>query len=298
MSSVTDAWRYVRLGPSHLAMYVLGRFTSVRSMALRRYRAREADIPRGPTKPVPSAPVIEPIDIDEAASAVLKDGYFPGLRLLPSTLETLRRFSAMSICLADGDARFPFAVGQRIQAEQSYGRRIRIGRFDHLMQDCPEVYDVASDPTIVSIARKYLGCEPVFLGGRVWWSFPTNADLSEQMSMGQGFHFDLDGYASIAFFFHLTDVGPADGPHVVVRKSHLKKPLRGLISLHKGRRDAEIEDWYGKESQVTLCGPSGFGFAEDLFCYHRGMHPKQGERLILQLRFGIRQYYDPWTESV
>src|SRR3569833_2712408 len=124
----------------------------------------------------------------------------------------------------------------------------------------------------------------------MWWSFATEAAESQQMSMGQGWHYDLDGYRAIAFFFYLTDVDESSGPHILVPGSHLNKPWRGLLSLYKGRSDAEIESWYGKQRHVTICGRAGSGFAEDIFCFHKGLQPTRGERLIVQVRFGVRSY--------
>jgi hypothetical protein len=110
------------------------------------------------------------------------------------------------------------------------------------------------------------------------------------MRDGQGFHYDIDGYRALAFFFYLTDVGPSNGPHVYVRGSHTKKLLRHIVSLYKGRTDAEIESVYGLERQVVCHGPAGSGFAEDIFGFHKGVHPQSGDRLIVQLRFGLRDY--------
>jgi hypothetical protein len=290
---ITKAWRYIRLGPSHLTMYVFGRFSGVRSIMLRLHRGRAATMAQ--VAPALETSALERVDVEHAANAIRKDGYFSGLRLLPDMLENLRRFSATSTCLAEGDSQYPFIVGERLRAEKSYRRKIRTGYLDDSMRECPEVHTLAFDATIIAVAGKYLGCHPVFLGARIWWSFPTDADASEQILLGQGFHYDLDGYAAVAFFFYLTDVDPATGPHVLVRGSHVKKPWKGLVSLYKGRPDAEIEKWYGKDNQVMLCGSAGSGFAEDLFCYHKGTHPQRGERLMLQLRYGIRRYYDPWA---
>jgi hypothetical protein len=89
-------------------------------------------------------------------------------------------------------------------------------------------------------------------------------------------------------FFLLTDVGLSNGPHIYVLGSHVKKPLKHLVSIYKGRSDAEIETCYGLERQDTLCGPARFGFAEDVFDFHKGLHPERGDRLIFQLRYGLR----------
>jgi hypothetical protein len=292
LSPIMKVWRYLQHGPAHFIMYVLGRFNLVRSLMvyIHRQLAVDATIDALPT-PRETAAIVS-ADIERAAKSLAEDGYCAGLQLGPEALENLRRFSYGTISLAEGDERFPFAVSERAEAERKYGRKIRIGRFDHAMQNCPEIRSLATDPTIIGIARTYLECQPVYLGARIWWSFPANVDTSEKMSLGQGFHYDLDGYRSVAFFFNLTDVDHSSGAHALVRGSHLNKPWAAVLSLHKGKSDAQIEKWYGKENQVLLCGSAGSGFAEDLFCYHKGLHPVSGDRLMLQLRFGLRRYYE------
>jgi hypothetical protein len=97
------------------------------------------------------------------------------------------------------------------------------------------------------------------------------------------------GYRALTFFFYLTDVGLSNGPHVYVRGSHMEKPVRYVASLLKGR-SAEIDRSYGRERQAILCGPAGFGFAEDIFGFHKGASPENGDRLVVQLRYGLRDY--------
>jgi hypothetical protein len=124
----------------------------------------------------------------------------------------------------------------------------------------------------------------------MWWSFAGPTDGNREKASGQGFHYDIDGYRALAFFFYLTDVGPSNGPHVYIRGSHAKKRLRHLVTMYKGRSDAEIESSYGLERQIVSCGAAGSGFAEDIFGFHKGLHPEIGDRLIVQVRFGLRDY--------
>jgi hypothetical protein len=281
----SKAWRYLRGGPFHFLMYTLGRFGAVRSLVLFAYRRR-----RRSRIAENREHSVESIDIESAADAVARDGFFTGLRLRPQVLRALRLYAKTTTCCAEESFRFPFRLQDRAAAERRYGKKIGVGRLDNALQDCPELLALASDPMLLAIARKYFGCEPTFLGSRIWWSFATDAEASQQMSMGQGWHYDLDGYRALAFFFYLTDVDSSTGPHILIRGSHTQKPWKSLVSLHKGRSDAEITKWYGKERHVTICGPAGSGFAEDIFCFHKGLHPKQGERLVLQLRYGIYDY--------
>ena len=291
MTSIAKAWRYLQHGPAHFIMYVLGRFTLVRSLVRRRTRDQFVRASRDLLVREFETSKLEPTDVEGVAKSVTKQGYCPGLRLRHEVLENIRRYSIESVCFAEGNPQFPFLVREKAHAEEKYRRKIKIGRLDHAAHECGEVQSLANDPTIIAIATRYLHCPPTFLGARIWWSFPASAHEQELMQLGQGFHYDLDGYASVAFFFYLTDVDAISGPHVVVPGSHLKKPWRAILSLHRGKPDEQIGKWYGENSHVELCGPAGSGFAEDLFCFHKGTHPERGDRLILQLRYGMRRYY-------
>ncbi len=124
----------------------------------------------------------------------------------------------------------------------------------------------------------------------MWWSFATQSTPAEQSKSGQRFHYDLDGYRSLAFFFYLTDVNEEAGPHICVRGSHKRKQLSHLLSLRRSRTDEQIERAFGDSALKTLQGRAGRGFAEDIFCFHKGLRPIKRDRLVLQLRFGLRDY--------
>jgi hypothetical protein len=126
----------------------------------------------------------------------------------------------------------------------------------------------------------------------MWWSFAACSDLRQQVHDAQSFHYDLDDYRAIAFFFYLSDVDLESGPHVCVLGSHRRKPLRFLFSPFKSKSDEQVSTFYGADHIVTVCGPVGSGFAEDLFCFHKGLHPKTRDRLLLQVRYRFRAYGD------
>ena len=53
----------------------------------------------------------------------------------------------------------------------------------------------------------------------------------------------------------------------------------------------KFEKSYGSERQTLFCGPAGYGFAEDIFGFHKGLHPESGERLMIQVGYGLRDYW-------
>ena len=103
------------------------------------------------------------------------------------------------------------------------------------------------------------------------------------------FHYDLDDYRFLKFFFYLTDVDDKSGPHICVRASHKYKKFSHIL-LRKRETDREIIDSYGEESLVTICGEAGFGFVEDPLCFHKGLTPTHKDRLLLQIEFATTDY--------
>jgi hypothetical protein len=276
---------YLDSGPQHFLMYVFGRFSLVRSFMvwLNSQRSSSPALTSGST-------VIDTVDVDDVVLKIRKDGYCPNLNLSPEILHQLLTFSSLATCYGDGNKDFPFHYSERDVAQQLAERPFRLARYNHALSASSALMTLASDPQLVAIARKYLRTEPVLISTRMWWSLAGPADSTQRKEAGQNFHYDIDGYRGLAFFFYLTDVKPSSGPHVYVRGTHMKKALRHIVSLHKARTDEEIDKSYGPENQVLLCGPAGSGFAEDIFGFHKGADPESVDRLIVQVRFGLHDY--------
>jgi hypothetical protein len=284
--SYSRSYRYLKHGPGHFFMYILGRFSVVRSVMVKFYSLKS------PAKhaTVETSELIQNINVDDAVRGLRKNGFYPGLQLRPEVVDQLLTFSSMATCYGEGLIDRPFLYADRAVVEQQSGQRFKLGRSNHALQASPLMQSLATDPQVLAIARKYLTAEPVLIGARMWWSFSGPASAKQQKESGQGFHYDLDGYRAIAFFFYLTDVGTEDGPHVYVQGTHKNKTWKHIASLHKGRSDSEIDSSYGVKNQLVCYGKAGSGFAEDIFGYHKGQHPEKGERLLLQLRYGLRDY--------
>jgi hypothetical protein len=285
IESLSQSYVYLKGGPGHFLMYVFGRFRIIRSFVVWIYSLRN-------TKPLPAAgqALLEDVDADEAAHRISHDGFFRGLQLRQEVVEQLLAFSSMATCFGDGKPDFPFLYRNKDSVERQSGRTFKLGKYQHALPASPVLQALASDTQLLAIARRYLLTEPVLIGARMWWSFAGPTDATRERGAGQGFHYDIDGYRALAFFFYLTDVGPLNGPHIYVRGSHVQKRLRHLVSIYKSRSDAEIEGSYGLERQIVSFGRAGCGFAEDIFGFHKGLHPESGDRLIVQVRYGLRDY--------
>ena len=116
----------------------------------------------------------------------------------------------------------------------------------------------------------------------------------EKLKAAQVFHYDLDDYRFIKFFFYLTDVDLSSGPHLLLKGSHKNKKLsHQLLGVRcASKPDQEIVETYGAENLVTVTGPAGLGFAEDATCFHKGTLPTHKERLLLQIEYAINNYGD------
>jgi hypothetical protein len=267
-------------------MYTLGRFRFMREAALLFYRTSNPPVQGA----ISRSTDLELTSIDEVAGTLRADGAYSGLRLSASTLKEVLAYCQNSTCYGDGEREYPFHIVEKSEAEERYGRRFLVGRYLDCRHNCPAMKRLENDPTLRAIARKYFGSEPVLVGSRIWWSYASQATLEQQSKSGQTYHYDIDGYRSVSYFFYLTDVDQESGAHTYVRGSHLKKRLRHLFSLHKSRSDAEIENVYSQQDIRVVCGEAGLGLAEDTFCFHKGMNPRLRDRLMLQIRFGLRDY--------
>jgi hypothetical protein len=276
--------RYVRPGPGHLLMYLAGRFQMVRGLAIGWFRRSI----RRPTRIEACCSQLETVDIAQAVDSLKQTGLYCGLHLRTDTLRNLRQFCDTAVCYGNGQREYPFNCNDRASAEIAYGTRFSMGRYLDSLDKCSTLRGLERDATLLEIAREYLGVEPVFITARMWWSYPVDSESEQQVRDGQSFHYDLDDYRAISFFFYLSDVDEGSGPHVCVLESHRRKPLRFLLSPFKSKSDEQICDFYDSSQIVTVLGAAGSGFAEDLFCFHKGTHPSTRDRLLLQIRYRMR----------
>ena len=251
-------------------MYTQGRFHGFRTAAVKLNRLQRPPVRNGDHDSVS----LQPVRIAEAVERLKRDGAYEDLHLQESALCELRDFCENSECFGSATREYPFHWSERAAAEELYGRRLPLGWYSDVTARCAAANRLANDAALWSIARGYFGSEPALIGARAWWSFAAAGEDGEVARNGQAFHFDLDGYRALSFFFYLTEVDMEGGPHIFVRGSHRRKRLSHLLSLHKSRPDAEIEAQYSSENIRPICGKAGTGFAEDTFCFHKGLIPQ------------------------
>lgn len=233
------------------------------------------------------------ISVEAAVLALKTDSYYLGINLPQDVVSEILNFAKSAPCYGDRDPALKFYYPEKQQVEARIGKPLRLGSYFQA-ETCPTIKRLERDPGLLAIAAKFLGTSPVHIASELWWSFPVTATLSEQLQAAQVFHYDLDDYRFIKFFFYLTDVDLSSGPHVLLRGSHKNKKLsHQLLGVRcASKDDREIVECYGAENLTTICGAAGFGFVEDSTCFHKGTLPTEKERLLLQIEYAINNYGD------
>ena len=276
--------------PGWALMRAVGRFDAARAVASMRRRKIEPQ--SGPT-------VFDDLDVTEVVATLERDGCYTGLQLPKQIFDEIWDFARRSPCYGDRNTAFPFRYDEKATVQSRYDKTFAIASYKNTLAECPAIGQLAVDSKLRQIAESYLRAPPALLATTAWWSFAVDVSERERSLAAQMFHFDLDDYRFLKFFFYMTDVDKDSGPHVCVRGTHTKKALRHQLRLQR-RTDEDIESEYGAEQIAEICGPAGYGFAEDTRAFHKGSPPVTGDRLVVQIEFARNDYqveHDKWEES-
>ena len=272
----------VKENPAWLPMFVLARTMAGRRahwLTARRYRP-EAGAP-------PS--MFAGVSAEEVAGSLRSDGIFTGLTIPPEIHAGIRDFALKTPCFGNFDRKLSFLAPDHAEAEKTYGRSLLSGHFFDRSLESEGVRAVQADPLLMDVAKHYLGAQARLITTRIWWSFPTGgaSEADRRLASLDKFHFDLDDWRMIKFFFNLVDVDQGTGPHVFVKGSHNRRKASHQYTLLVGHPADEVLNYYGAEKAVTLTGPAGSGFVEDPFGFHMGTVPVTAPRLMMEVGFGV-----------
>jgi hypothetical protein len=272
----------MRENPAWLPMFVLAR-----TMPARRAHWRLAR----PASPVANIGDTMFRDVRRAGvvDALRAKGLFAGLALPPAIRDEITLFAQKTKCFGNFDRQIEFLPEDQTVAERRCGRSILSGHYFERILRCEAALAMQRDPLLLDIARHYLGGEAQLITTRLWWSFPTRAATDTDMRLASldRYHFDLDDWRMLKFFFYLTPVDEGGGPHVYVRGSHNNRVLRHQLTLLVGHPADDVLRAYGAENAVTLKGEAGFGFVEDPFGFHMGTVARRSPRLMMEIGFGV-----------
>lgn len=212
-------------------------------------------------------------EIDKIVKNIEEKGYhtFP-VKLDSRLVDDLVNFANSSPCVPCGEKEPAY-----FNVNDPYPR------FDFKPDDLLKndtVCDLVTDETLRVVAGRYLKATPICDLVAMWWSLPSKIKTSEAAQM---YHFDMDRFKFLKFFFYLTDVSETTGPHCFVEASHRTLPF----SLRRDGRfcDDEIEKYYGRNSIRKFTGPSGTILAVDTRGFHKGEKLNDGKRLLFQIEF-------------
>ena len=270
--------------PPWLIMSILGRFMVFRSAA-------SFFFPPAPLDQYDKqASIFNLHNINSVVMSLKRDGLYSGIWLPKNIRTEIIKFAENNYTYGDLSPDLGFFYSEKEQIEKQINRRFYTAQYYNTNQACPAIDRIRRDPDLLAIAKAYLNTEPIFTGSRLWWIFSVDTESYDTSKTVCFFHYDLDDYCCLRFFFYLTYVDLSSGPHVCVRGSHKKKKMSYVLSPVKRRSDQDIINYYGSERILTLCGGSGFGFAEDTFIYHKATRPQNRDRLMLQIQFAARDY--------
>jgi hypothetical protein len=245
--------------------------------------------------PVVTAPDYRllPHDWEPWLQTVHQDGYARFPKLLPApAVQELVQFAEQTPCLPsyhDREVHDP-VTGKLLIEPILFDPLAPVARRYNFMGEQivaqPAVQALMAHADLWAVAQAYLQAEPQLVLVSMWWS--SDFQGPESRYTGQVFHIDIDRFACLSFFFCLTEVRPANGPHVYLRGSHRAKPLD--LAVDKRMSEEELLAHYAPEYWQPIMGPAGTAFAADTKAYHRGIPLQQGCRLMLQLEFATDRF--------
>jgi hypothetical protein len=287
------AWVTLREHPAYLFMRTIARFDTVRRVVAAGQKVLRPDVDaylRSITSE--RSRFFDGVDPAALAKGVDRDGYAFGLTLPGDTVAELQEFARTHRCFVDRNPALGFMPQDIEQARARLGRKFLLAQYFNVRAQSAVVDQLIRDPVLLAAAAGYLHSPPVLVGVNLFWSYPAALSTNQHSYAAQLFHYDLDDFKFLKYFFYLTDVDETSGPHVIVKGSHRAKRHAALIDRFRVRRysDEEIGAAYGHHNIVTVTGPAGTGFAEDTTCIHKGLSPVSRERLILQIQYALNDW--------
>ena len=272
----------LRENPAWLPMFMLARTMPARKLHWLGAKAARPAQSAGAT-------MFKGVELKSIVETLRTDGLFSGLVLPQAIHEEIASFAQSTPCFGNFDRRLEFMPGDHAEAEKRFGRALLSGHYFERILGCKAALAIQNDPLLLDIAQHYLGGQAKLITTRVWWSFPTGAasDADKNLASLGKYHFDLDDWRMLKFFFYLKPVDAGTGPHVYVRGSHKRRALKHQLTMLVGHPAQDVLGVYGDDSPVTLTGEAGLGFVEDPFGFHMGTVPTRTPRLMMEVGFGV-----------
>jgi hypothetical protein len=278
---------YIQIGlsnPIWITMFIFGRFLIFRNLSRVFLKNHIKDAVNQYLTFFPE------LNTELVVSSLRNEGIFIGINLTTDIVKQIISFAESNVCFANSDKTKPILVSHDGTFRGSSGTVV-IGDYHDQIFSCHAIERLCNDGALMHIAEMYLEAQPQLTRSRLWWSF--NAPRASQQELNaaaqDAFHFDIDDWRCIKFFFYLTEVDERGGPHRFIRYSHRCRKLRHQFTLFKMQSVKSLEKVYPQSNFLTVIGPAGLGFAEDPFGFHTGTSVRAQPRLILEIEYGVTQ---------
>ena len=267
--------------------YVLGRFKVVRATYSTARRLLERFGRAANVANDQRSSLFPGTNLVNVVQRIREDAVYVGLKLPTEIVDEIRSFALSEPLHAIYDPNGPtFRYSEVVRGKSADGRPMPIGGVRDPAR-CPAVRAVIDDPVLRAIVRRYLGHEPRKIVTILDWSFGSDLTDEQRRRLKHGvidYHYDVGGFNFVYASFYITDTDRNSGAHVMMKRSHNKKPLRMLLGSAKAS-EAAVRKQFGAENEIVIEGPAGTGFVQDTSCYHRASPPTEGDRLMLAIRF-------------
>jgi hypothetical protein len=227
-------------------------------------------------------------DVNQIVRAISDDAVFVGMNLPLHIVAAIDDFARTEPLHTNYDPHGPtFLHSQVIQGKAPDGRSVPIAGVREPSR-CPAIKAIVDDPVLRNIVRRYLGHEPREVTTILNWSFASNFSEDERRRLKHqntlDYHYDVGGFNFVYASFYISDCDRDSGAHVMMKRSHNRKPLRMLLGSAMASEES-VRKHYGIENEIMIEGPAGTGFVQDTSCFHRATPPKLRDRLMLAVRF-------------
>lgn len=226
---------------------------------------------------------------DEILQDLRENGYSDlGITIDSETIERLKKSFDKLSCYDTGSPNTPMV---NLASPSDDTQLAHYSRKD--LSRIPEVVKMANDKKILEVVGSYFNVKPTISNINCWWSFGKRKTAKE----AQLFHRDLDDFKFVKLFLYLTDVTETSGPHIYVKGSHRKNQLIDLRRF----TDSEVISTFGEENIISFVKPKGSCFLVDTYGIHKGLVPKDADRLLMQFQYSYFplpvEHYEPLESS-
>ena len=159
-----------------------------------------------------------------------------------------------------------------------------------------EMYEISSDPLLLSIVQDYIGVPPIFDTPVVFLNSTAPLDDRGLSDTAQLYHHDLHRLQFVKLFIYLTDVDAGSGPHAMIPGTHRSRPDH---MWSDGRHSDEKVATSGLlDGEVRITGKAGTLFMVDTTALHKGVHPVDRSRLLAQVQYSNSMFGKPITPAL